>query len=62
MRGLLLIILLSPAAAAPAGTGAPPDLAQEYRDAKAQRDRAAAELALQTKRLQDAANDAVARA
>jgi tetratricopeptide (TPR) repeat protein len=38
------------------------DLAQEYREAKAARDRAAAELAAQSKRLQDAANDPIARA
>lgn len=41
---------------------AAPDIAQEYAEAKARRDRAAAELSAQTKKLQDAANDAVARA
>lgn len=51
--------------AAPAGmvpSGSSPDIAAEYADAKGRRDRAAAELAAQTKRLSDAANDAVARA
>lgn len=54
MRALLLGLLLCQAGAA--------DLAQEYREAKAARDRAAAELAAQSKRLQDAANDPVTRA
>lgn len=65
MRALWLAVLVSPAFAAPAGmvpSGSAPEIAQEYADAKARRDRAAAELAAQTKRLQDAANDAVARA
>lgn len=55
MRPLLLVLALAAGAA-----GA--DIAQEYRELKDRRDRAAQELNRQSKRLQDAANDPIARA
>lgn len=55
MRPLLLVLALAPALAAA-------DIAQEYRELKDRRDRAAQELNRQSKRLQDASNDPIARA
>ncbi|TPW20803.1 MAG: hypothetical protein FD126_1317, partial [Elusimicrobia bacterium] len=55
MHPLWLLLALAPALAAA-------DIAQEYRELKDRRDRAAQELNRQSKRLQDAANDPIARA
>lgn len=55
MRGFFLVLALAPALVAA-------DIAAEYRELKDRRDRAAQELSRQSKRLQDASNDPIARA